>query len=74
MKLYPWNDVIRDAEAKIALRPDTKVYQQFNCAGCGAKQTMEEPNKFYTQGRCEECDHITDIKKNGMNIMLTIGI
>jgi len=69
MNLYPFKDVVANAERKIA--QGWTVYQQFNCAHCGAKQTMDDPNKFYLTGRCEECGKITDIEKDGMNFMAT---
>jgi len=71
MKLYPFGDVVREATARIEAGAD--VYQQFICAGCGAKQTMDVANTFYKRGGCEECGHQTNIEKDGMNYMLTIG-
>ena len=68
MKLHPWNEVLDAADALI--KQDIDVYQQFNCAKCGAKQTMDHPNKFHITGICEECGHETDIVKNGMNYMV----
>jgi hypothetical protein len=67
MKLYPFNEVAKNAEARIA--DGWTVYQQFNCAHCGAKQTMEDKNIFHNRGRCEECGEITDILKDGCNFM-----
>ena len=72
MKLHPWNDVLRDA--KLKMDQGFKVFQQFNCMYCGAKQTMEVPNTFYERGTCERCGSTTDIVKDGMNYMATIGI
>jgi hypothetical protein len=67
MNLYPWDEVIVEAERR--LNKGFNVYQQFNCAKCGAKQTMEVPNTFYRKGTCEECRHMTDIEKDGHNYM-----
>jgi len=72
MKLHPWDNVVKNAEAKIA--QGFAIYQQWNCAHCGAKQTMPDKNTFYKLGKCEECGRLTNIKQNGMNIMATIGI
>jgi Zn finger protein HypA/HybF involved in hydrogenase expression len=69
MNLHPWQDVLANADKKIA--DGWTVYQQFNCEKCGQKQTMPDENKFFMSGRCEECDHVTDIVKNGMNFMAT---
>lgn len=68
MKLHPWNEVLEAADELIKQGID--VYQQFNCAKCGAKQTMDHPNKFHITGICEECGHETDIVKDGMNYMV----
>jgi len=74
MKLYPIKEVMKSADDAIDKNPAVKVYQQFNCAKCGAKQTMDDANVFYSHGRCEECGHTTDIEKDGCNMMMTIGI
>lgn len=73
MKLYPWDECV----AQIAARRrdgNVTVFQQWNCEHCNAKQTMDEPNTLYETGQCEECNKITNIKQNGMNYMITIGI
>jgi uncharacterized Zn finger protein len=67
MKLHPFDECVRDAKA--ITDKGHAVYQQFNCAKCGTKQTMELPNTFFTTGKCEECGHVTDIQKNGCNYM-----
>jgi hypothetical protein len=68
MKLHPWDEVAANVKEKI--KQGHLCYQQFNCEHCGTKQTMDQPNKFYKLGECEECHKITDIYKNGMNFML----
>lgn len=39
------------------------VYQKWTCSHCNSRQTMEEKNKFFTSGKCEECNKITEIKE-----------
>jgi len=46
------------------------IHQKFTCDGCGARQTMDEPNKFFVEGHCEECGHITNIRETGCNYLL----
>lgn len=70
MQLYPWQDVLTNADAHI--RNGFTVYQQFNCAYCGAKQTIDTPNTFHRQATCEECGKLTDIERNGHNFMAHI--
>jgi len=71
MNLYPWDDVIERAEMAIA--QGGTVYQQWNCAACGVKQTMDSANSFHELGICEECKAVTDIKANGCNFMAVYG-
>ena len=71
MNLHPFDEVVKKASDRIAEGWDT--YQQFNCAHCHTKQTMSEVNKFHKFGRCQECDQVTDIYKNGCNFMAVIA-
>ena len=48
------------------------VYQKFTCDKCGSRQTIDVPNKFYETGKCEECNHITDIVKKGCNYLAVL--
>jgi transposase len=86
MKLYPWNEIIKAVKeiidtngANIPLKklvgPDAQVavFQQWNCTHCGVKQTMAMPNEFSMSGRCEECGKLTNIRKHGMNYMVTFS-
>lgn len=65
---YPFDEVTKTAQDYIAL--GAQVFQKFTCAGCGARQTIDEPNRFYTSGKCQECGHVTDIRKQGCNYLL----
>lgn len=68
MKLHPfWESA---AKAKALMDQGLTVYQQFNCAHCGTKQTIDTPNRFHTSGICEECDSLTDIEQNGCNFQV----
>jgi len=69
VKVSPFKEVVANAKRKID--DGWTIYQQFNCAHCGAKQTMDNPNVFFTSGRCEECQGVTDIRSNGCNFMAT---
>ena len=68
MKLHPWGEVIQQAERYMA--EGFTIYQQFNCAHCGVKQTMDAPNTFYMLGKCQECGKETNIRMDGHNYML----
>jgi predicted RNA-binding Zn-ribbon protein involved in translation (DUF1610 family) len=48
------------------------VYQKFTCVGCGQRLTMEEPNVLYTQGECDRCGAVTDLKAQGCNYLLVM--
>jgi hypothetical protein len=45
-------------------------FQKWTCEGCGERVTGNTPNKLFTHGHCEECGHVTDIKRRGCNYML----
>lgn len=67
MKLHPFHQVVKSADKLVKQGVD--VYQQFRCASCCAKQTMDVRNTLYEFGVCEECHHVTDIKASGCNFM-----
>lgn len=83
MKLFPFAEVAATVDQILKgtytgkhylamrrmVRGDVQVviYQQFNCAGCGMKQEMPDPNVLYTHGTCEECGAVTDIQRDGCN-------
>jgi hypothetical protein len=71
MNIYPFDEVALDAYGR--MQQGHTVFQQFNCAHCGMKQTIESPNHFYTHGICEECGKDTDIKKDGCNFMVVMS-
>ena len=72
MRLHPWDEVLPQFAGHI--KAGHRVYQQFNCAKCGAKQTMDIANTMFEHGICEQCGHDTNIKKDGMNYMLHVGL
>lgn len=65
---YPFLEVVEAAGAHMAR--GHSVHQKFTCAGCGARQTMAQPNQFYTKGKCEECGRETDLVSHGCNYVL----
>jgi hypothetical protein len=67
VNLHPFYEVAANAHAR-SLEGWT-TFQQFNCAHCGVKQTMDDANVFHKKGKCEECGQITDIEKDGCNFM-----
>ena len=46
------------------------VYQKFTCVGCGNRLTMDVPNQFFEQGTCDNCDAVTDIRRQGCNYLV----
>jgi len=72
MKLYPFDECVK-AAAEL-MEQGALVHQQFNCAHCGIKQTMDQANKFYTSGVCEECGEETNIRKNGCNYSVMMSL
>jgi hypothetical protein len=70
---YPMDDILTEVN-KVLENPNVNVFQKFTCAGCGNRLTIEEPNTFYTSGKCDACGHITDIKKDGCNFLVIAGL
>jgi len=64
---HPFDTVCKTVEEYA--KQGVKCYQKFTCENCGSRQTMEDANVFYTEGSCEECKHVTDIKRRGCNYM-----
>jgi hypothetical protein len=48
-----------------------ECYQKFTCAKCGQRLTMDIPNIIYETGTCDRCGHLTDIKSQGCNFLLS---
>lgn len=38
-----------------------QIYFKWTCLHCGNRQTFEEEGKFFLEGQCEECEHISDL-------------
>jgi hypothetical protein len=69
---YPIDDCAAQAALHMSMsKLPMRVHQKWTCKHCGARQTMEEPNEFFRQGKCEECRKITDITH--CNYMLVMG-
>lgn len=71
MRNYPWSDAIKAAED--LANDGHAFYQKFTCEKCNARLTMEQVNTFYTHGKCDQCQHITDIRETGFNYLLVIS-
>lgn len=50
-----------------------KFFQKFTCDKCWARITIDEPNKLFIEGHCQECGHVTDLKKRGCNYSLMLS-
>lgn len=61
------------AEAEALIEDGATVFQRFTCVACQTRQTMPDPNRFYTSGLCDECKFVTDIVQNGCGFMLVMG-
>lgn len=42
-------------------------WQKFTCDNCWARITVDEPNKLFVLGHCQQCGHVTDLQKTGCN-------
>jgi hypothetical protein len=56
------------------IKGGTKVYVKFTCHNCGARQTIDEANKFFAHGNgCEECGKTSYPTRFGLMMMMSIG-
>lgn len=72
MNLHPFYDCTKRAEG--LMEKGATIFQQWNCAHCGAKQTMPDANAFYKLGDCEECGKRTNIEQDGCNYMAVYSV
>lgn len=63
----PFNEVVKSAQGVVEM--GGVIHQKFTCVECGARQTIETPNAFYVEGRCEECGAITNMQEQGCNFL-----
>jgi predicted RNA-binding Zn-ribbon protein involved in translation (DUF1610 family) len=68
---HPLEEVVKEAE-RVASQGG-QVYQKFTCANCGARLTIGEVNKFYTEGSCDQCGHVTNLREAGCNMLVILG-
>ena len=69
---HEFDDCISSANALVR-RGDT-VYQKFTCHACGNRLTMDVPDKFWTQGTCDQCGEVTDIQLSGCNYLVVMRL
>jgi hypothetical protein len=70
-KNFPFDEVVAEADELIGR--GATVFQKFTCEKCGARQTIDVPNVFYKQGSCQECAHVTDCYRTGINYLVIMG-
>jgi hypothetical protein len=71
MSDHPLHECARTAAPLI--ESGATVHQKFTCENCGSRQTVAEANQFFTSGKCEECNHITNIVETGCNYIVIFG-
>lgn len=68
---YPIEECAAAAFEKV--QRGATIYQKWTCAHCGSRQTMDEPNKFFRAGICEECKGQSPIVKCNYMLHMQIG-
>jgi predicted RNA-binding Zn-ribbon protein involved in translation (DUF1610 family) len=66
---FPFDEIAATMPKRIKAGYD--FYQKFTCSACGQRLTMPEKNQLFEKGTCDKCGHITDIKAQGCNYLLT---
>lgn len=67
---HPISEIAESVRAHMA--QGHECYQKFTCSHCGQRLVMSEPNKLYTEGKCDQCNLLTDITKSGCNFLLVM--
>jgi hypothetical protein len=65
----PWEEIIEKASRLLKAYPNMELHQKFTCAKCKSRQMMDTPNKFYTEGQCQECGFVTDLQLLGCGFL-----
>jgi len=55
--------------AQMWLESGWTLFFKWTCEKCGSRQTFTKPNTLYEYGKCEECGHVTKIKKGGFMVV-----
>lgn len=69
---YPWHEVSRNFLRQV--KAGRIGFQTWNCDECGAKESMAQSNALYWEGECENCGHVTDLRRKGFNFTLIVGV
>jgi hypothetical protein len=69
---HPLGEIVENANRMIEAGAD--VYFKFTCEKCRARQMFDRPNSLYYHGSCEECGHVTDLRRRGANFMVVTAI
>lgn len=70
---FPFDEIVATV-TELKAKGGFLAFQKFTCVGCGNRLTMEEPFKFYTEGTCDNCDAVTNIKQQGCNYLLIMEV
>jgi hypothetical protein len=68
MSNHPLMECVKSAS--LLIDQGAEIHQKYTCTNCGSRQTIDEPNKFFTHGQCEKCHHITNIQLTGCNYLV----
>ena len=67
---YSIDECAATLEKILKERPGSAFYQKWTCGGCGQRIIGNERNKLFIEGHCEDCGHVTDLRKAGCNYAL----
>ena len=61
----PREQLIKHAQRTLSKMKRGVVYFKYTCHACNTRMTLEEPNKLYERGECNNCGHVQDIEEGG---------
>lgn len=70
-----WKETLDNAQEILKRsKGNVELFQQWRCAHCNTLQTMSDANLFFAHGICEQCDHLTDMTKDGHDFAIVATI
>lgn len=73
VKHHPFHEVAENMTEQIT-KKNAICFQIWTCERCGARQQMERANAMFTEGVCENCEHVTNLERTGCNFLLMMPL
>ena len=65
---YPLDVIAKSCD--LVIKRGGFILQKWTCEGCNRRITGNNVNVMVEQGHCQDCNHVTDLRRRGCNFML----